>query len=95
MRKTIIILIVILSFLGCKDDVPAQKQEHFHIDSVFTTKEHIHIGCECGTILSREILTYSLNIKNNCSENVKRFYFKKEMWDFYSDHKSICLKNSW
>lgn len=89
MKKTIIILIVVLSFLGCKEDPP-------EIDF------HVHVGCECGTIIDREILldnmerpTYWLHIENNCSKNIKKFYTQKEMWDFYIDSKLICLKDSW
>ena len=54
-------------------------------------------NCDCG-IITKKIdngLTYSMDVENNCSGNIKRFAVTKK--DFYNhrEGRGICFSNQW
>jgi hypothetical protein len=53
--------------------------------------------CNCGTILSDNVSNYSVNIKNDCSGNVKNWVLSEADWmtAYVGTHYCITNTNSW
>jgi len=62
--KKIIIALAVIGMIGCKKEEKQPKQEN----------------CNCGIIMSDNVSDYSIEVKNDCSNNVKRFYLYEADW---------------
>lgn len=53
--------------------------------------------CNCGEIISDDVSTYSVDIRNECSGNVQKFYLSESDWmDAYvGSHYCITNVQSW
>lgn len=59
--------------------------------------------CTCGVIIDDEIeidnnfnIFYSLTIKNDCTNNVEKFYFSQDVWiDAYVGSNFCVLNTTW
>ena len=53
--------------------------------------------CNCGTILSDDASDYSVNIKNDCSGNVKKWTLYPSDWmnAYVGSHYCITNTTSW
>ena len=50
--------------------------------------------CNCGTIVSDNPSDYSVDIKNQCSENVKTFYLSENDWMSAYVGTNYCITNT-
>jgi hypothetical protein len=82
-RMYVGVLLLSVAMLGCK-------------------KEELK-DCTCGVITDDEIesdnngnLFYSLTIKNDCTNNVEKFYFSQDVWfDAYVGSNFCVLNTTW
>jgi hypothetical protein len=53
--------------------------------------------CNCGEIISDDATTYSVDIRNECSGNVKKFYLSESDWMTAYVGSNYCITNvqSW
>jgi len=53
--------------------------------------------CNCGEIISDDVTTYSVDIRNECSGNVKKFYLAEADWMTAYVGSNYCITNveSW
>lgn len=53
--------------------------------------------CNCGLIVSDDVTNYSVDIRNDCSNNVKTFYLTEGDWMNAHPGKNYCITNvtSW
>jgi len=45
--------------------------------------------CNCGSVLTRDSVNFSVNLENNCSDNVKVVFLKKTEFDTLKNN--LCL----
>ncbi len=57
------------------------------------TKEQLGFKCNCGKVLSDDVSTYSVVIRNNCSNNEKRFYLQPGDWMDAFVGSEYCITN--
>lgn len=50
--------------------------------------------CNCGTIVSDNPADYSVDIKNDCSENVKTWYLSEGDWMSAYVGTHYCIENT-
>lgn len=53
--------------------------------------------CNCGLIVSDDVTNYSVDIRNDCSNNVKTFYLTQGDWMNAHPGNNYCITNvtSW
>lgn len=53
--------------------------------------------CNCGLIVSDDVTNYSVDIRNDCSNNVKTFYLTQGDWMNAYVGNNYCITNvtSW
>lgn len=53
--------------------------------------------CNCGLIVSDDVTNYSVDIRNDCSGNVKTFYLTEGDWMNAHPGNNYCITNvtSW
>jgi hypothetical protein len=49
--------------------------------------------CNCGLIVSDNVSNYSVDIRNNCSDNVKTFYLTEGDWMNAHPGQDYCITN--
>ena len=59
-------------------------------------KEEIEI-CNCGKVISDDVSNYSVDIRNSCSGNTKKFYLAEGDWMTAYVGSDYCITNetSW
>lgn len=64
---------------------------------VFTSCKKEDEVCNCGTVISDDVATYTVVIKNDCSGNQKEFILSSGDWMNAHPGESFCITNvdSW
>lgn len=55
--------------------------------------EFINGECNCGLVTSDRISDYSVVIRNNCTDNSKRFYLSEGDWMNAHPGSDYCITN--
>ncbi len=50
--------------------------------------------CNCGEVVSDDVNDYSVNIKNDCSGNTKKFYLSQDDWFNAHVGSNYCITNT-
>jgi len=84
MKKTIIILSMFLAVTSCskEEDLPEPTQT-------------AQASCKCGKIISDDVSDYSIRVRNNCSQNVKKFILEQGDWMTAYVGTDICFNQNW
>ena len=97
-KLTLLIFVIALFFLGCKDDkeVVYVLHGHHHIDSV----EHIHVyqpDCTCGIVVDKYPLDtfIAFELKNLCSDNILLSIQTVVNMDDKEIADTICVNHKW
>jgi len=62
--------------------------------ALFSSCEKENQTCNCGTILSDNISNYSVDIKNDCSGNVKTWVLSESDWFNAHVGSNFCIYNT-
>jgi hypothetical protein len=73
-----LILIIGLSFIGCKKENPQPKAQEV---------------CNCGLVQSDDVNDYSVVIQNSCSGNNTKFYLQEGDWMNAYVGSNYCINN--
>lgn len=77
MKKTIMIALLI-GMISCKKE---------------TKQPTVQKPCNCGLIVSDDVTNYSVDIRNDCSNNVKTFYLTEGDWMNAHPGNNFCISN--
>ena len=83
MKKIILVALTLIS-LSCS------KEENLPSPSTQTQTSN----CNCGTIVSDQVSDYSIEIRNSCSGNVKKFVLYEADWMTAYVGTNYCITNT-
>ena len=78
MVRNLIVALTLITLLSCNDDTPNPNKD-----------------CNCGTIANDGIDgdCYWLEIRNNCTNNKKKFCFDQDIWMNNHPGDNFCVTN--
>lgn len=82
--KKLLLITIVLTALSCS------KEEELPTPST----DQVSTSCNCGLIVSDEVSDYSIQIRNSCSGNVKKFVLYEADWMNAYVGTDFCISNT-